>query len=344
MKPADLSTTGKAAVYGVGLAALFGGAVGIGSLVGPVNEDKPPTHEQAHGGASTSAPSGDAHAGHGSTASKTAAPANPAAALPGGLAVAQNGYRLVLDRPAAAAGRQQVAFTIVGPSGRPVTAYDVEHEKKLHLIAVRRDTSGFQHVHPTLGADGRWQTTLDLTAGDWRLYADFKATGAEPLVLGSDLFVPGGYAPVVDRPVSTTATVDGFTVAMSGAIKAGTDSTVTLQVSKAGKPVTDLQPYLGAYGHLVALRGGDLAYLHVHPTGEPRDGKTKPGPAIEFITNAPSPGRYRLFLDFKHGDVVRTAEFTVDVPAPGLGAATPTPAPTPAPGASTSHNADGHAH
>jgi hypothetical protein len=61
----------------------------------------------------------------------------------------------------------------------------------------------------------------------------------------------------------------------------------------------------------VALRGGDLAYLHVHPDGEPGDGKTASGPAVTFYAEVPSAGTYRLFLDFKHGDTVRTAEFTV---------------------------------
>jgi hypothetical protein len=80
--------------------------------------------------------------------------------------------------------------------------------------------------------------------------------------------------------------------------------------------VTDLQPYLGAYGHLVALRTGDLAYLHVHPDGTPDNGMTAPGPDVTFWATAPSAGDYRLFLDFRHGDVVRTAEFTVRAETP----------------------------
>ena len=75
--------------------------------------------------------------------------------------------------------------------------------------------------------------------------------------------------------------------------------------------MTDLQPYLGAYGHLVALREGDLAYLHVHPEGTPGAGGTPPGPTIGFRAEVPGAGGYRLFLDFQEGGVVRTAEFTV---------------------------------
>jgi hypothetical protein len=111
----------------------------------------------------------------------------------------------------------------------------------------------------------------------------------------------------------STAVVDGYTVTLSGTPTANEASMLTLSVSRNGKPVTDLQPYLGAYGHLVALRASDLAYLHVHPMGEPGDGKTPAGPEIGFHTTVPSNGDYRLFLDFKHDDVVRTAEFTVPV-------------------------------
>jgi hypothetical protein len=76
-------------------------------------------------------------------------------------------------------------------------------------------------------------------------------------------------------------------------------------------PVTDLEPYLAAYGHLVALREGDLAYLHVHSEGAPGDGRTPAGPEIVFTAQVPSPGSYRLFLDFRHGGRVHTAAFTV---------------------------------
>ena len=79
---------------------------------------------------------------------------------------------------------------INGPDG-PVTAYDVQHEKRLHFIAVRRDFTGFQHVHPELAPDGTWTTALDLTPGQWRVFADFKPAGGDGLTLGSDLSVPG---------------------------------------------------------------------------------------------------------------------------------------------------------
>jgi len=81
-------------------------------------------------------------------------------------------------------------------------------------------------------------------------------------------------------------------------------------VTKDGRPVTDLQPYLGAFGHLVALRSTDLAYLHVHPEGAPGDGRTPPGPEVAFHAEVPTAGTYGLYFDFQIDGVVRTAQFT----------------------------------
>jgi hypothetical protein len=289
-----MKTAVKLAAFGMGLAVAFGAAVGIGAAVGPVR---------------TTAQSADAHDMGAGKHEQAAAGGQPVK----GLLVSQDGYTLDLAADAAAAGVAiPVAFRILGPDGDPVTAYDESHGQDLHLIAVRRDLSGFQHVHPTLGADGAWSSPLALTPGTWRLFADFvpSADGTNR-TLGADLAVAGEFAPVPLPSESRTAEVDGYTVTLLGDLVPGEESELTLSVARAGRPVTDLQPYLAAYGHLVVLRDGDLAYLHVHPAGEPGDGRTQPGPDITFLTTAPSAGTYRLFLDFQHGDVVRTAAFTV---------------------------------
>ena len=301
-----MNTTARLAVFGGALALLAAGGFVVGKTAGPVSASENAGHEAAMPDHEGMAAADD---------------------LPGGLASSKDGYTFVLADPTPEPGR--FSFTITGPDGKPVTAYDVEHEKKLHLIVVRRDTAGFQHVHPELAPDGTWSVPLTLpAAGSYRAFADFAPTGGKPMTLGADLSVAGNYQPAAYAP-SRTAHVDGYTVELAGDLTAGKTSPLTLTVSRAGVPVTDLQPYLGAYGHLVALRGGDLAYLHVHPDGEPGDGRTAAGPRVKFAAEVPSAGTYRLFLDFKHGGVVRTAEFTLTTAG--------TPAPTPAP-------ADGHGH
>jgi hypothetical protein len=285
-----MNTATRLSGFALGLAAVFGTAYGVGHLADP------------------GAPAAARHdTGHTDGAHATD-PAATTDRLPGGLLVSDRGYTLhPLTAPAG-----EFAFRITGPDGAPVTRYDVAHDRRMHLIVARRDLSGFRHVHPDLAADGTWRVASPLAGpGVWRAFADFTPTGGEPLTLGVDVTVPG---PLADRPLpapGTSTTVDGYTVTLTGTPEPGRTSRLTLTVSRDGQPVTDLQPYLGAYGHLVALRAGDLAYLHVHPDGAPGDGRTPAGPAVTFHVEVPSPGSYRLYLDFRHGDAVHTAEFTV---------------------------------
>jgi hypothetical protein len=233
---------------------------------------------------------------------------------PAGLSSTENSYTLRLVQTRVDADRQvPLRFRIIDASGAAVTRYVDNHEKQLHLIVVRRDMAGFQHVHPTMDSAGTWSVTVDLSAGDYRVFADFIPDGGEKLTLGADLHAAGRYDPQPLPAPSTTATVDGFTVNLAGSPTAAEPSMLTFSVTRDGKPVADLQRYLGAYGHLVALRASDLAYLHVHPIGEPGDGITPAGPEIGFHTTFPTDGDYRLFLDFKHQNVVHAAEFTVSV-------------------------------
>ncbi|WP_233434270.1 hypothetical protein [Nocardia yamanashiensis] len=212
-----------------------------------------------------------------------------------------------------AAGEIDFRFRILGPDGEAVTAYDDIHDRRLHLIVVQRELTGFWHVHPELAADGTWQVKLNLpAAGAYRAFTDIAPTAlGRTITLGADFAIPGDYAPQPVPVAARTTVVDGYEVALDGDLVAGEGRMITLTVRKDGAPVTDLQPYLAAFGHLVILRAGDLAYIHVHPNGEPGDGVTAPGPDIAFHTVVPGPGVYRLFLDFKHGDVVRTAAFTL---------------------------------
>ncbi|MBF6457008.1 hypothetical protein [Nocardia cyriacigeorgica] len=270
------------------------------------------TNRAAHGNHAAHADHADhaAHAGHADHS------AHGASEFPGGLLITQDGYTLELADTIIQPGEVDFRFRIIGPDGRPVTDYTPIHDKQLHLIVVPRELTGFWHVHPELSADGTWSVRLNLPdAGAYRVFTDISPQAlGKTITLGADLAVAGEYAP---RPVPEAARkyqVDGYEVELAGDLTTGAGSLLTLTVRRDGAPVTDLQPYLAAFGHLVIIRAGDLAYVHVHPNGAPGDGVTAPGPDISFHTAVPGPGTYRLFLDFEHGDTVRTAAFTVRTP------------------------------
>lgn len=223
------------------------------------------------------------------------------------------GYRFVPASPDLDPDGGPFRFMIAEQDGDAVRDFTPVHERKLHLIVVNRELTAFHHVHPALGDDGTWEVELPpLAPGSYRAVADFQIADGPRLALGTDLAVAGRYRPTpLGEPRSRT-TVDGYEVTLRTEQGEGGEVTATLTVRRDGELVTDLQPYLGAKGHLVAMRAGDLAYAHVHPLDEGEDGQEEVPGVVRFDASLPSAGRHGLFLDFKHDGAVHTASFTFD--------------------------------
>jgi hypothetical protein len=275
----------RVALFAGLLALVFAGAALAGAAIDP----DPGTETDTGGTAG--------HAGKATSTHSASAPAK-------GLAQSGDGLRLVLDDAARATGSQSLRFRIVDESGATVRDFDVEHARRMHLIVARRDLSGFQHLHPEQTADGAWEVRLRLAhAGSYRVFADFSS-GGESHTLGTDLQIDGRFeAEPLPPPAATAVSDGGYEVRLDDA---GGD--VRFTVFEDGRQVRDIEPYLGARGHLVALREGDLAYLHVHPESEATAGSD-----IRFGVEYPSEGRYRLFLQFKLDGGVHTAAFTREI-------------------------------
>jgi hypothetical protein len=272
--------------FAVAAALIFAGAAFAGSRI-DVHPGKPATekaamHTMAADGAATMAP-------------------QPVR----GLAVSEKGLTLELARRSAPRGTPfELAFRIRDRSGETVRDFDVEHTKRMHFIVVRRDMTGFQHLHPTENPDGTWSVPVTLPdAGSYRVFADFSVDG-KPYTLADELTVDGSVRSEALPAPARSVDVDGLRVALTeGAAKAGAESELAFTVTRNGTPVA-IQDYLGAKGHLVALREGDLAFLHVHPDEN----------SLKFMATFPTAGNYRLFLQFKTDDGrLHTAAFTQEV-------------------------------
>jgi hypothetical protein len=103
----------------------------------------------------------------------------------------------------------------------------------------------------------------------------------------------------------------GYRVRLDGELVPGAPSQVFATVTRSGAAVTDLEPHLGAFGHLVALRLGDLTLVRMRPDAPPSAPTDRSGPGIAFTADVPSSGTYRLYLEFRHAGAVHTATFTL---------------------------------
>jgi hypothetical protein len=277
-----MKTIAKLATYGAAVAVTFGGALAVGAAVGPIDV------------------AGGSHARHAPTV---------ATAPPRGLAVAAAGYRLELETTTIGPDSpSEFAFRVVDDAGATVTNFQELHQERLHLIVLSRNLVDYRHLHPTMDQSGRWTVALPaLAPGSYRVFADFQPDGADNLTLGSDITVPGNVRGVAIPNPRTVSTVGGYTVVMDATPAVG-NIEISFVVELNGQAV-GTESYLGAAGHLVAIRSGDLAYLDVHPHD------TNSSPAT-FTAGFPTAGTYRLFFDFSHDGTVRTATFTVVVPTP----------------------------
>ncbi|WP_371588990.1 hypothetical protein [Streptomyces virginiae] len=239
------------------------------------------------------------------------------AAAGSGLSDSQDGYRLTSPETTLASGNPAAyRFTISGSDGKPVTAFALEQTQRMHFYAIRSDLTGFQHIHPVMAPDGTWTADLAaLTPGTWRMFTSFTPDSGggkgKDLVLSRTVTVPGSVAETPLPAPATTAEADGYTITVKGQPMSGMAHPLTVSVSKDGKPVTDLQPYLDTYAHLTAFHEGDQAFAHLHPTTQVTGDNG--GPDLAFHAELPTAGNWRLFLQFQTGGKLHTAALTLNV-------------------------------
>jgi hypothetical protein len=226
------------------------------------------------------------------------------------------------------------SFEIIDDRGVTLQQFATVHEKIMHVIVVRHDLAQFQHVHPTYEAkSGRFTLgALSLpTAGPYRLFADFTPEGAmagpdgQPLgvTVPVDLKVgePKEYRAQTLSAPSDIAEVGEYEVNLSrpDTLRAGEAQQLTFTIRRGGVVVPDLEPYLGANGHAVVLREGDLAFLHSHAL---ENRAALQSGQLPFMVHFAEPGRYRMFVQFQHRGAVQTAAFTLPNVASAVAGAT----------------------
>lgn len=209
-----------------------------------------------------------------------------------------------------------------------VRDFAVVHTKRLHLFLLSQDLEHYEHMHPTQDDSGAWVFDVTLPCpGIYKLYADFQPEDGIPQVLSHALVtagVAGNRESVAARLVRDPVlkkTVGGMSVALElppGGLIAGSDATLTYRLTDArtGAPVTDIEPYLGAWGHTLIMSEDMQHFVHAHPSEHVSGASARTGPELRFNARLPESGHYRIWTQVKRHGEVSTAIFTIAVAPP----------------------------
>ncbi|QHW31558.1 hypothetical protein GZH47_12370 [Paenibacillus rhizovicinus] len=212
----------------------------------------------------------------------------------------------------------KLRVTITGKDGKPDAGLQINHEKKLHLIVVSEGLSTFMHMHPVETAEqGVFDASVTFpAAGRYELIADFKTPDGSQQWQSTWVQTGGASGkrqaePALAADQQLTRAADGMAVSLAfdKAPKAGESAALTFSFADqaTGSPVRDLQPYLGAAGHVVILDAEAKHYLHVHAMDDPG------GPTAMFHTTFPSSGLYKIWGQFQRKGRIVTVPFVVKV-------------------------------
>lgn len=237
-----------------------------------------------------------------------------------------------------------LVFAVKDREGALVKDLKIVHEKLMHLLVVSDDLAQFDHVHPEQQPDGTFRLKYKFpNGGNFKLYSDFTPLNSPQVVNVFDVTAGGGRREktplVADRELVKTVEGLTFTLKTNQSFKAASGTALDFYVTDSeGKPVTDLQPYLGAMAHFVVISEDATKFLHVHAeAGETTETKgtgghgghndqhgdmemdVKPNaknaakPTVQAHTEFPTAGIYKLWGQFQRGGKVFTVPFVFSV-------------------------------
>ena len=210
------------------------------------------------------------------------------------------------------AGRElQLAFRTTDPKTRkPVKRFEVVHEKLFHLFIVSHDLEYFAHVHPEPQPDGSFllRTTLP-KPGTYRLLADYYPTGGVPQLTPTTISTEGYTSPLVPAELKQDLSPqhgENLEAELTTDPLQPIAGKKTLLFFKL-KPADGLEPYIGAWAHMLAVSNDLIDMIHTHPSIA--DG----GPNVQFDLYFPREATYRIWVQFQRLGKVNTVVFTVPV-------------------------------
>jgi hypothetical protein len=208
-------------------------------------------------------------------------------------------------------------LTFARADGSTPSPFIVTHERELHLFVIRDDMTSFAHVHPVAVGAGRYSVNLDETeAGQYRVFADFVPADAPPQLLQQSISVGRRGRPQTHNggriaPGSVQSAGDMRVTLEAEEVRVGTPAllTFTFADQQTGTPIDDLEPFLGAAGHLFLTDPDFQMASHSHPLEETRSAR------VRFLVRFPDQAAFRLWLQVQRRGEVVTTSWLINVPA-----------------------------
>ncbi len=196
---------------------------------------------------------------------------------------------------------------------REVTDFDVQHERLMHLFVVSSDLQQFAHEHPVLAGPGVFRLRYAFPApGEYRLFVDVAPKDAGAQVLSVAVTV-GGQA--IQRRSPPEPTLRASISLPEEGLRAGKTTIIESQIHDTrGNPVGDLEPWLGAMGHLLLIHADAQTFVHAHP--DDRDRGIGQDGRIPFLVRLPKPGSYKGWLQVQRKGKVETIELELEATPP----------------------------
>jgi len=201
-----------------------------------------------------------------------------------------------------------LTFRVLNPTtSRTVTEFELVHEKLMHLFLVSENLEFFAHLHPSRQTDGSFTLNVRLPYGGmYRMLADYYPFGSVPQLAVNTLFVSGSPQHRKIIPALAPCPAENLTASLRlepNPPLAGLETKLFYELN----PATGLQPYLGAWGHMLVASSDLIDLLHLHPF------LANGGASAQFNAIFPRSGLYRIWTQFQRENVVNTVVFTVPV-------------------------------
>ena len=225
-------------------------------------------------------------------------------------------------QPLTVGQKAEVTVTLTKKDGTPVLMDELKeaHTRKIHLLVIDPSLTDYHHEHPEpTGAPGEYIFSFTpKKPGPYRIWADVipAATGEQEYVI-TDLAASTKPEPVGSRPERLSNTFDGlsYTLTFKEPLKAGDASLGMLTVKNPkGEVISNLEPVMGAYAHIVGFSQDFKTIAHIHPMGEEPTRQTDRGRGeLQFHLLPEQPGLLMLFAQVQVGGENKFVPFTLKI-------------------------------